>query len=145
MHCYWVLDVNPACRRIMGYNGYCKPDQFKAGGKSRSRLEGHAMQSAIVMLLALSGLGCQNGSTDSKDAPVPLSPIASPAVTPLPTNTPLPPYPRYFPEIYADVVEDTSRWACVRSTLWSFVLGRDPDVMTPAEIEDFAYGFLNRR
>jgi hypothetical protein len=102
------------------------------------------MQGAIVMLLALSGLGCQNGRTDSKDVPLPLSPIASPVVAPLPTDTPLPPYPHYSPEIYADVVEDTSPWACVRSTLWSFVLGRDPDVMTPAEIEAFAHGFLNR-
>ena len=43
------------------------------------------MQGAIVMLMALSGLGCQNKIGDSGELPAAVSPIVSPAVNPAPS------------------------------------------------------------
>jgi hypothetical protein len=103
------------------------------------------MQGAFVMLMALSGLGCQNKVNDPVELPPPVSPIVSPAANPVPTSTTPPPYPQYFDlrAAEAEMIEPT-HWDTLRSTLWSFILGRDPDVMTAREIEASVYGYGSR-
>jgi hypothetical protein len=103
------------------------------------------MQGAFVMLMALSGLGCQNKISDSGELPAAVSPIVSPAVNPAASATTPPPYPQYFNIGSGDTeTADPDHWEVLRSTLWSFVLGRDPDVMTAREIEASVYGYGNQ-
>jgi hypothetical protein len=111
------------------------------------------MQIPFVMMLAITGLGCQNKANSVMD-PLPL--ISSEV-----DSSPLPTYqgggysasthsgsftPTAYPEIpsriYAsDLPRRSIDWhAGFRSTLWSFVLGRDPDVITVREIEASVYG-----
>jgi hypothetical protein len=100
------------------------------------------MQGAIVMLMALSGLGCQNKIIDKGELPTSVSPIVSAAANPAPSSTNPPPYPQYFNIGSGDTeTADPTHWEILRSTLWSFVLGRDPDVMTAREIEASIYGY----
>ena len=102
------------------------------------------MSPAIVMLVALSGLGCQN-KTDSRELPVVLSPAAaSPSPEVHSASTSPPPYPRYYPESYPDP-EDlyNSRLGCLRATLYSFVFGKDPGIPSASEIEASVFGYGN--
>ncbi len=119
------------------------------------------MQAAILMLMALSGLGCQNKPVDSTEMPQVLAPApsaTSPApeapVAPAPstgspapeapttetTATP-PPYPRYFPESYPDI-EDlySTHLGIMTATLYSFVFGHDPGIASAQEIEASVFG-----
>jgi hypothetical protein len=101
------------------------------------------MQGAIVMLMAMTGLGCQNKPVDSTDLPAVLS--AAPA-SPSPetptaatteTTTP-PPYPRFFFETFPDpeaVYSDP-----LSAALYSFVFGHDPGIPSAQEIEASALG-----
>jgi hypothetical protein len=100
------------------------------------------MQGAMVMLMALSGLGCQNKIDDSGGLPTAISPIVSPATTPALGAVTPPPYPQYVVSGFDDTqAGDTNHWGVLRSTLYSFVIGHDPDVMTAREIEASAYGY----
>jgi hypothetical protein len=100
------------------------------------------MQGAMLMLMALSGLGCQNKIGDSGELPAAVRPIASPAANPAPGAITPPPYPQYsVPGSDDTETADTTYWGVLRSTLCSFVLGHDPDVMTAREIEASAYGY----
>jgi hypothetical protein len=108
------------------------------------------MQGAVVILMALSGLGCQNKSADAGDLPTSVSPIVSPlanplpiSANPLPSSTIPPPYPSYYFE--PDAVPDTTPRGVLRNTLSSFCLGRDRDVRTPREIEASVFGFESGR
>jgi hypothetical protein len=94
------------------------------------------MQASLVIVLALSGLGCQNKSCDASVAPA--SCYAS---------------GQSFPHIHSghgasigyatspghyggDHYDGYDLHSSIRSTLWSFVLGHDPDgVPTVADIE----------
>jgi hypothetical protein len=112
------------------------------------------MQAAFVLAFALTGLGCQNKSNELSDGP-PVFSAAEPSA-PNPDSgavgTTVPnPYPRYTtPSSYSgyyrrNVNDDVSdvyptHWDAVRSTLCSFVIGRDPEVTTTAEIEASVYG-----
>ncbi len=128
------------------------------------------MQGAIVMLLALTGLGCQNKPVDSTDLPAVLTPApATPspeapaaATTAIPspetqaaattaspspetsaattTATP-PPYPRYFPETYPDIEElYSTHLGSLYATFYSFVFGHDPGIPSAREIEASVLG-----
>ena len=100
------------------------------------------MQGAIVMLMALSGLGCDNPSSHLDDLPTSGSPIVSRDVNPVPTPTTPLPYSRSYVPVSGDTeIADTTHSSVLRSTLYSFVLGHDPDVMTAREIEASAYGY----
>jgi hypothetical protein len=104
------------------------------------------MQAAIVMLMALSGLGCQNKPADLTDLPPVLAPASS-AESPAPeaptteTTTTPPPYPRYFPETYPDI-EDlySTHLGIMTATLYSFVFGHDPGIASAQEIEASVLG-----
>jgi hypothetical protein len=100
------------------------------------------MQGAVVMLMALSGLGCQNKISDSGEIPAVVSPIVSPVANPAPVATTPPAYPQYLVPGSGDTeTADTTHWGVLRSTLCSFVLGHDPDVTTAREIEQSVYGY----
>ena len=104
------------------------------------------MQGAMVMLVALSGLGCENRSNDVGNAPTAPSTVVTPSVDAIPASTTPPPYPRYFPENDFNVESGyPTHWDAIRATLWSFVLGRDPDVSTPQEIEASVFGYGSGR
>ena len=91
----------------------------------------------VVLVLALSGLGCQNKSCDASVVPVgcyasgqPIAHVHAGSVAP--TGYPASSANHYASDHYAGYDLQSS----IRSTLWSFVLGHDPDgVPTVAEIE----------
>jgi hypothetical protein len=91
----------------------------------------------FVLMMALSGLGCQNKSCDASVAPADYCPSSQCAAHVPVGSVALTGYPaglagQYGDDHYAGYDLGSS----VRSTLWSFVLGRDPDgVPTVAEIE----------
>jgi len=92
------------------------------------------MQGSVVMLIALSGLGCEHKSCDVLQSPTTVdgrygAKVDYPSLAPSG-------YPAYAPlhDSGGDASCDT-RGGSLRATLWSFVLGRDPDVPTPREIE----------
>jgi hypothetical protein len=111
------------------------------------------MQVSMVMILALTGLGCENKSADAPDT-VPAvfvqgdaAPVASfqgGAYTPgnYASSFASTPYPEIPSHLYsAPTLAHDSDWhACVRSTVYSFVFGHDPDVVTIREIESSVYG-----
>jgi len=104
------------------------------------------MQGAMVLLMALSGLGCQNRSDGLADAPKAPSAVVAPSVDALPGYTTPPPYPSYYPEIDANVESGyRTPWNAMRATFCSFFLGKDPDAPTAREIEASVYGFGSGR
>ena len=97
----------------------------------------NAMQVGLVMVIALSGLGCQNKGGDvAPSAQTHTHSISSPSVSHshpnhgVGTGCPL-----HGAAAYSDSTATSTFHGAVRSTLWSFVLGRDPDVATASEIE----------
>jgi hypothetical protein len=111
------------------------------------------MHLPIVMMLALSGLGCHNKANTGDDAAAMTRIDVDAAALPsyqgaahsagdyshTLVGTPYPeiPYHSYAP--YQET--HSSDWhAQVRSTLYSFVCGHDPDVSTAREIEASVYG-----
>lgn len=102
------------------------------------------MHGAILMLVTLTGLGCQNKPIDSTDLPAVLTatpespaPEAPASAT---TATP-PPYPRYSPETYFDPEALYSdHLSALHATLYSFVFGHDPGIPSAREIEASALG-----
>jgi hypothetical protein len=94
------------------------------------------MQGTIVMLIALSGLGCQNKPCGA--VPVPLTSYGSgdwSAANGYPNAGAHPGYPAYVARRDSGCDGSGYPGGALRSTLWSFVLGRDPDVPTAREIE----------
>lgn len=108
------------------------------------------MQAAFVMAIALTGLGCQNKSTDLGDIPPVFTretqPVYSSVETlgthPYPSYASPSSYSGYYPRSYVDDISDVypSHSDVLRATLCSFVLGRDPGVTTVREIEASVYG-----
>jgi hypothetical protein len=92
------------------------------------------MQGSVVMLIALSGLGCDHKSCDVLQAPPTVdgrygANVDDPSLA-------RSGHPAYAPLHYSG--GDESGDSCggsLRATLWSFVLGHDPDVPTVREIE----------
>ena len=102
------------------------------------------MHGAVVMLVALTGLGCQNKPVDSTDLPAVLTPApVSPSLeapTAATTSTPAP-YPRYSLEAYPDVEEMyRTHLGSLHATFYSFVFGHDPGIPSAHEIEASVYG-----
>jgi hypothetical protein len=108
------------------------------------------MQLSLVMMLAITGLGCHNKTSVGIDAvqatdyQVDSAPLASyqgsgssPSSYAAPT-----PYPDIPSRLYTKNLrpQPTDWHAEIRSTLCSFVLGHDPDVTTIREIEASVYG-----
>ncbi len=100
------------------------------------------MQASLVMLIALGGLGCQNPASNLPPIPAVAAESAAPSSAYAPAY--IPPATAYTayagsPAISDDVRGDDSFRHCVRSTIWSFVLGRDPDVASARQIEEAYY------
>jgi len=98
------------------------------------------MQVSVVMVMALSGLGCQN--KDCAPSPSPQTYYGSSlcAEHVYPGSAAPSGHPAYAPSSHGrDPASDYTFHSSVRSTLWSFVLGRDPDVATVREIEATFY------
>jgi hypothetical protein len=102
------------------------------------------MQGATVLAIALTGLGCQNKSCDLSNPPPPYRSFGDSYTytNPYPHYTTPSYYSGYDSRSYADNAWDPypTHWDSLRSTLWSLVLGRDPDVATAREIEASVYG-----
>jgi hypothetical protein len=100
------------------------------------------MQAAIVVAIALTGLGCQNKEDESNDIPPVFSSINDTEATPYPQYTSASSYSGFYPRNFSDDVSDVypTHWDAMRATFCSFFLGRDPDVITTAEIEASVYG-----
>ena len=100
------------------------------------------MQGAIVTAIALIGLGCQNKSDDVSGLQPVYSATATTYANPYPTYTVPSSYSGYYQRSYSDDVSDVypTHWDAVSATLCSFVLGRDPGVVTVREIEASVYG-----
>jgi hypothetical protein len=91
------------------------------------------MQTTVVMVLALSGLGCQNKGCEV---------FATPPVVNRGYDSNVPAWsgvPSGHPTFSGSTcgVGDSSDYpgGRLRSTLWSFVLGRDPEVPSARELE----------
>ena len=112
------------------------------------------MQMPLVMMLALSGLGCQNGDSNVIDTPplpghsIDASPFTSPqdnggAITTYSGSFVSSPYPEIGTRVYdpySTAAEPLDWHTGLRYTLYSFVWGRDPNVSTAREIEASVYG-----
>ena len=111
------------------------------------------MHVSMTMILAIAGLGCENRAIGAGEtASVMVQPIDSPALPtyqqgsyPMPGDTtpfPSTPYPDIPSQLYPrpDESHYVDWHAEIRSTLWSFVLGRDRDIVTVREIEASVYG-----
>jgi hypothetical protein len=99
------------------------------------------MQATVVMLIGLSGLGCQNLASDLLPIPAATAATADSsanltATSPAPTA-----YPTYAvsPPISSDIADGESFRHCLRNTIHSFFIGRDPDVPTARQIEAAYY------
>jgi hypothetical protein len=98
------------------------------------------MQMSVVMVMALSGLGCQNKGCDVSPTPQTCYTSSPCALNAYPGSFAPSGYPVYAPSRYGrDNASDYTFHSSVRSTLWSFVLGRDPDVASASEIEATFY------
>jgi hypothetical protein len=111
------------------------------------------MQIPLVIMLALTGLGCQNGPSDLIDTPplptyqIDARPVTSAQDTGRVTSTysgsfASTPYPEIGTRVYNRYpsYEPTDWHTSLRFTLYSFVWGRDPNVSTAREIEASVYG-----
>jgi hypothetical protein len=94
------------------------------------------MQTSVVMLMVLSGLGCQNKGCDASSTPQTCSTSSPCATNAYAGSTGPSGYPAYAAGSYGVATPlDYTVHGAVRSTLWSFVIGRDPDVASAREIE----------
>jgi len=95
------------------------------------------MQASFVMMMALSGLGCQNKSCDASVAPAGYDASGQCATHVHASSVAPSGYPASSAGRSIDnSVQSYTLHSSIRSTLWSLVLGHDPDgVPTVAEIE----------
>ena len=111
------------------------------------------MHVSMLMMLALTGLGCQNKAATASDAvPMTSYQFAPPSLSSgqgagYPTanyssSFASTPYPEVPSRLYARPSQAHSvDWHTeMRATLYSFVCGHDPDVSTVREIEASVYG-----
>jgi hypothetical protein len=96
----------------------------------------NAMQVSVMMVMALSGLGCQNKECEVFPTPQ-ISHASSSCATNMHPGSAAPSgYPAYAPGGYGVTTPlDYTVHGAMRSTLWSFILGRDPDVASVRDIE----------
>jgi len=98
------------------------------------------MQGAIVMAIALSGLGCANKSCELSDAPPACSSTDRAHAKPYPSYASS--YSGYYSRSYGghDSPAQISHLGGLRANLYNFVFGHDPNVATAREIEESVYG-----
>ncbi len=99
------------------------------------------MQGSVVVLLALGGLGCQNKGCDVFSTPQ-TTRVASAQTLAYVCPSPVASSGHPACDSSRDTGYDSSGYtarSAWRSTLWSFVLGHDPDVPTVREIEATFY------
>jgi hypothetical protein len=108
------------------------------------------MQATVIMLIALSGLGCQNPNPVNDLAPMPS--VTSDSSRPIPASVPSynaapTAYTAYTggPGTFVEASDDLSFGECARKTFCSFFIGRDPDVPGAREIEAAYYAGLYSR
>ncbi len=100
------------------------------------------MQAALVMAFALTGLGCQN-KEEVVAEPLPVyTTTTSAEPNPYPRYTTPSSYSGYYQRNENTDISDVypNHWEVLRATICSFVIGRDPDVITVNEIEASVYG-----
>lgn len=111
------------------------------------------MQATVILMIAFSGLGCQNPEVDIipippnlvRPAPAGREIVGAPAPRPgQPSTTPIEesgpslmpsPYQAGNPDFCEDPGAHVTFRDALRDTLWSFVIGRSPDVPSAQEIE----------
>jgi len=100
------------------------------------------MHGAVVMVIALSGLGCNNKSCDLGDAPPACSATGCACTNPYAGSAAPSSHSGYDSGSYSscDSSAHTGGAGLLRSTIYSFVFGHDPDVLTVREIEESVYG-----
>jgi hypothetical protein len=99
------------------------------------------MQGSIIMMLALGGLGCQNKGCDVFPTPQ-TTRVASAQSWANVCPTAIASSGYSACSTIHDTSYDASGYSArsaFRSTLWSFVIGHDPDVATVREIEATFY------
>jgi hypothetical protein len=99
------------------------------------------MPNAIVIAIILSGIGCHNECSDVKNPAPACSTGAGADAYPCPNGcAPAFDYAWHSRSHRGyDSSAYSSRRAAWRSTLWSFVLGHDPDMPSVRDIEESAY------
>jgi len=100
------------------------------------------MQGAVVMVIALSGLGCNNKSCDVSDATPACRSTGCSCANPYPGYATPSSHSGYDSTSYRgyDSPAHTSRVGLLRATIYSVVFGHDPDVPTAREIDESVYG-----
>jgi len=100
------------------------------------------MQGAVVMVIALSGLGCNNKSCDVSNAPPGCRSTGCACTNAYAGYAAPSSHSGYDSRSYRgdDSPAYTSHVGLLRGTIYSFVFGHDPDVPTAREIEESVYG-----
>jgi hypothetical protein len=100
-----------------------------------------AMQGAVVILMALGGLGCQNKGCDVLPSPQTTRYVSAQSFANACPSRVVPSGYRSWSasDNTGDDCSGYSTRGALRSTLWSFVIGHDPDVATVREIEASFY------
>jgi hypothetical protein len=98
------------------------------------RPRSHAMHGAIVILMALGGLGCHNKDCQAFPTPQVWHQPGVQACTTLPSSWGHPSWPA-SQGTYIDSTDHSMGGGSWRGTLWSFIIGHDPDVPTVRDIE----------
>src|SRR5712692_173737 len=95
------------------------------------------MHATVVMLAALSSLGCQNKDCDLRSGPLVSCGVSGRVIGNIDVNPYVPSsYPSPHPSGFSDEYPSGYPGGVLRATLWSFLLGHDPDVPTAREIEE---------
>jgi hypothetical protein len=98
------------------------------------------MQVSVVMVMALSGLGCQNKDCAPSATPQTYYGSSQYTANVYPGSAATSGYSTYAAGGHRrDPASDYTFHSSVRSTLWSFIIGRDPDVASAREIEATLY------
>jgi hypothetical protein len=101
------------------------------------------MHATVALFVALSGLGCQNKSSDMIGSPLPAPLTAGEYGSAFPSAAGGPIYSTYPSNFYSGSYPaegPTGVGAVVRDTLYSFFVGRSPGVLSPREIEASVFG-----
>jgi hypothetical protein len=101
------------------------------------------MQATVVLLVALSGLGCHNKTCDVIDLPPTSSCYGGGDSIVYPSHDTPSPYSAYSsgPNSGYDPPQEAGFGGALLDTLYSFFHGRSPGVPSVREIEASAYGY----
>jgi hypothetical protein len=102
------------------------------------------MQATVVLLMALSGLGCQNKPSTVVDTPPALPSASAGSSYPLMREAGPSPYAAHASALYTPyhpLEGPNGFWDSMRDTCYSFFHGRSPGVPSPREIEASVYQY----